>query len=310
MRPELQVSLRRLSCALALAVAALPAAAQNLIPNGTFDDDIAGWDVFAEELAPSWSALDAQGAPFSGSLRVVNSDTFDNNAFPSAVHCVPVVAGEPYRGRGSFFYPAGQAHAGVAAVIVFFFSETNCNGDVLGHEGGSRDLTPGAWQIVDTGGDVAPPGAVSASVGFGFRKVGNGGGPVVFHLDDASFAVSDPAPPAGEWLEVPDLPGFRFKVRVTPAGGSPAPGTQVDDCVPETVCVAGALPTRSEVFLRVIGPRPNGYLWPQIVRFTISQVEVWVEQLSTGQVNYYVLAALPPSTDVLPGLNDRTGFLP
>ena len=82
------------------------------------------------------------------------------------------------------------------------------------------------------------------------------------------------------------------------------------DCVPETLCIAGALPTRTETFLRVIGPRPNGYLWPQIVRFTVAQVEVWVEQLSSGQVNYYLLPALPPNTDELSGLVDRTGFLP
>ena len=138
--------------------------------------------------------------------------------------------------------------------------------------------------------------------------MGTGGG-AVFHLDDASLALSDPDPPEGPWLTAPDLPGFRFKVRIT-SGGTARPGTQVADCVPETLCIAGALPNRTETFLRVIGPRPNGYLWPQIVRFTVSQVEVWVEQLSSGQINYYVLPALPANTDELGGLVDRTGFLP
>jgi hypothetical protein len=74
--------------------------------------------------------------------------------------------------------------------------------------------------------------------------------------------------------------------------------------------VSGAVPGRSEVFLRVIGPRPNGYLWPTIVRFTPSRVEVDVQQISTGITKTYVLPAIPPDSDVLPGLQDRTGFLP
>jgi hypothetical protein len=67
---------------------------------------------------------------------------------------------------------------------------------------------------------------------------------------------------------------------------------------------------RSEVFLRVIGPRPNGYLWPTIVRFTPSRVEVDVQQISTGITKTYVLPAIPADSDELTGLQDRTGFLP
>ena len=115
-----------------------------------------------------------------------------------------------------------------------------------------------------------------------------------------------PAPPAGPWLTTSELPGFRFKVRIS---GSLL-GEKVNDCITETLCVSGALPGRSEVFVRVVGPRPNGYLWPILVKFTPSQVEVWIEQLSTGQINYYLLEGAGPDNDVLPGLFDRTGFLP
>jgi hypothetical protein len=118
-----------------------------------------------------------------------------------------------------------------------------------------------------------------------------------------SFGELSP-PPGGPWLTTGQLPGFRFKVRI----GGDAAGTRVNDCVPETLCVAGAIPTRTEVFVRIIGPR-NGYLWPSVIRFTAAQVEVWIEQLSSGEVAYYRLERVPVDVDELNGLVDRTGFL-
>jgi Fibronectin type III domain len=105
------------------------------------------------------------------------------------------------------------------------------------------------------------------------------------------------------------IPNFRFKVRIFNQA-TPTAGSKESDCIPETLCVSGAVAGRSEVFLRVIGPRPNGYLWPTIVRFTPSRVEVDVQQISTGITKTYVLPAVPPESDVLTGLQDRTGFLP
>jgi hypothetical protein len=117
---------------------------------------------------------------------------------------------------------------------------------------------------------------------------------------------ADPDPPFAIWLTTAALPDFRFQVRL----GGNREGAQETDCLAETLCVSGALPGRSEVFVRVIGPRPNGYLWPQVVKFTVSQVEVWIEQTSSGEVQYYELAAADPGGGVLDGLFDRLGFLP
>ena len=105
------------------------------------------------------------------------------------------------------------------------------------------------------------------------------------------------------------IPNFRFRVRIFNTS-TPIAGAKESDCIPETLCVSGAVPGRSEVFLRVIGPRPNGYLWPTIVRFTPSRVEVDVQQISTGITKTYVLPAIPADSDELTGLQDRTGFLP
>ena len=114
----------------------------------------------------------------------------------------------------------------------------------------------------------------------------------------------------GGYLTTPAFPDFRFKVRIFQDSATPLAGRSEPVCIPETLCVSGAVPGRSEVFVRIIGPRPNGYLWPTIVRFTPSRVEVDVQQISTGITKTYVLPAVPADSDELSGLQDRTGFRP
>lgn len=118
-----------------------------------------------------------------------------------------------------------------------------------------------------------------------------------------------PPPPADGFFSDPAYPDFRFRVTIGEPGDTRM-GTREPSCLSETVCVSGALPGRSEAFLRIIGPRPNGFLWPTIVRFTPARLVVDIRQLSTGDLNTYVLPAVPPGVDELPGLQDRMGFLP
>jgi hypothetical protein len=115
--------------------------------------------------------------------------------------------------------------------------------------------------------------------------------------------------PAPATFTSPAFPGYRFTVRIF-AGGEEQPARVEPDCIPETVCVSGALPGRSELFLRMIGPRPNGYMWVNLVRFTTSRVEVDVEQLATGETRAYVLEQVPRASDALPGWVDKAAFLP
>ncbi|HEX6200980.1 MAG TPA: hypothetical protein VF150_12000 [Thermoanaerobaculia bacterium] len=124
-----------------------------------------------------------------------------------------------------------------------------------------------------------------------------------------------PPPPPGPkcpngFFKDPAYPDFCFRVQIIPAGQAPIVGTREPSCVEDTVCVSGALPGRSEAFLRILGPRPNGFLWPTIVRFTPSRVVVEMHQLSSGDTNTYTLDAVPPGVDDLSGLQDRQGFLP
>jgi Bacterial pre-peptidase C-terminal domain len=124
-----------------------------------------------------------------------------------------------------------------------------------------------------------------------------------------SIACSAPPLPAGPFLTSTEFPDFRFKVRIT-SGARVIAGEKQSDCVPETLCVNGAVAGRSEIFVRLIGPRFNGFIWPEIIKFTTSQVEVWIEQQSTGAVKYYLLPGSNPASTDLPGLFDRMGFRP
>ncbi|MGD2115983.1 MAG: hypothetical protein PVG07_13070 [Acidobacteriota bacterium] len=112
--------------------------------------------------------------------------------------------------------------------------------------------------------------------------------------------------PYDEWLEPQAFTDFCFQVRISPAPGELTfRGTEVPGCQDDTVCGSGALAERPEVYLRILGPRPNGFLWPTIIRFTPSRVEVWIEQQSTRQINYYDLPAVgpgQPAWPLLPGL--------
>ncbi|HEV7667198.1 MAG TPA: hypothetical protein VGS22_01660 [Thermoanaerobaculia bacterium] len=119
-------------------------------------------------------------------------------------------------------------------------------------------------------------------------------------------ATEDPDPPAGSWLTTTALPGYQFKSRID--GNRNA--TQVNDCVPETICLAGAIANRTEAFVRIIGPRQNGFLWPEVIRFTVAQVELWVQKTTGGPINYYRLPGVSQNSDVLNGIVDREGFLP
>jgi hypothetical protein len=148
--------------------------------------------------------------------------------------------------------------------------------------------------------DIALPGGGSCQRSFGFS------------VDPAEPPPPPPPPPPPDAapLTTDAIPGFRFWVEITAQGGDAILGSKVGPCIPETLCVSGRLPGRHEVFARIVGPKPNGHLWPTLVKFTTSQVEVWIEQVSTGEVEYYLLEGASRGFDELPGLFDREGFEP
>jgi hypothetical protein len=161
------------------------------------------------------------------------------------------------------------------------------------------------------GGDVDRfRGTDGAPLGV-FVAAGSGGLEMPRALLFRGAPSDDPPPPGGPWLTSPELAGFRVKARIQ-NGGDLLAGTSVPDCIAETLCVAGALPDRAEVFVRVVGPKPNGHLWPTLVKFSTSRIEIWIEQLSTNIVRHYELEPVAPGQQLLDldGLADKQGFSP
>ncbi|HEX2642753.1 MAG TPA: fibronectin type III domain-containing protein [Thermoanaerobaculia bacterium] len=141
---------------------------------------------------------------------------------------------------------------------------------------------------------------------FRVRALGSGGNSAFSNTVTATTGTG----PGNGFFTSPEFPNFRFRVRIVDPSGTTVAGRRETACLPDTVCVSGQLAGRSEVFIRIIGPRPNGFLWPTLVRFTPSRVEVDIQQISTGVTKTYILPAVPASSDELNGLQDREGFLP
>ena len=199
----------------------------------------------------------------------------------------------------------------VGDVVVFAADD-----GATGHEPWATDGTAGGTiRLVDVrpGTDGSSPGGFAAADGdwivFDADDGESGREPWALRLEQGGGGGAEEPPP------VPDappfisgeLPGFRFWVRIT-AGDGEIPVRQEAACIPETVCVSGAVPGRPELFLRVVGPKPNGRLWPTLVRFSTSTIEVWIEQESSGLLRYYRLEGATPGSSSLDGLFDREGF--
>ncbi len=305
-------SLVRLAVSLVLValLAAAPAGAANLLSNPHFATSLAGWEVVSTDVG--WSSTDVAGSASSGSVRAVNDAV--NGSFSGVVlrQCVPVTAGTSYDVGFQAQLPAGQDRSGSAGGVFYFYASPGCDFASVLMGGGSLAAitTAGTWEgTMET--FTAPAGSRSAFLMFTVAK-SEAGGELAAHFDDAFACPSGACEDSGlegDFFTDPEYPDFRFRVNLGDPGAVIV-GAHEAECQPDTVCVSGALPGRSELFLRILGPRPNGYLWPTLVRFTPSRVAVEIEQLSTGERQVYVLDAVPPGTDDLPGLQDRMGFLP
>jgi len=118
-------------------------------------------------------------------------------------------------------------------------------------------------------------------------------------VEEAKAAPRPPQPP-GRWIESKAVPGFRVQARLTSGGKSQL--LRREACTPETFCLSGAQPGRTDLLVRVSG------LQARIARFTPARLEVWIQQTKTGIVRYYRLEAEPAGSSELHGLVDRLGF--
>ncbi len=241
-------SLVRLAVSLVLValLAAAPARAANLLSNPHFATSLAGWEATGPNA--SWSPVDVAGSPTSGSARAVNDGT--NGSFSGIYlrQCVPVVAGTTYEVGFQAMLPAGQDRTGGAGGVFYIYQEPGCP---LGHTvigGGTLDSVTdlGSWEDVHAS-FTAPAGSRSAFLMFSVAKT-EAGGQLAAHFDDAFVCPSGACEDSGlegDFFTDPEYPDFRFRVNLGDPGAVIV-GAHEADCQPDTVCVSGALPGRSE----------------------------------------------------------------
>lgn len=168
--------------------------------------------------------------------------------------------------------------------------------------------------LIGTVQDVATTDGVAGSLTGGDRGAllvwPSSGTPPVILGQVLGPAADEPDLPEGLALESPELPGFRVWVRITAGDSFATWGTETSPCLDEALCVAGAVPDRAELIVRVAGPKPNGFLWPTLATLSTSRIEVWIEQLASGELQHYVLPGATPGSETLFGLFDRDGFEP
>ncbi len=156
---------------------AFQARAANLLPNGGFSTDLAGWDV----VAPVTWSPEGERSPGAAVLQ----GEFGAIGVPALGACTAVQAGRLYDLSAVARVPYLPESVGGLSVRLYWHAG-GCSASPL-PGGGELDVTyraPQTWQRVRAEGLVAPEGATSASVVVYARS---GGKASQLYLDDVSL---------------------------------------------------------------------------------------------------------------------------
>lgn len=171
-----------------------PASAQNLLANGDFATDLAGWENGAAFIASEWSSADAQGELDSGSALVTNTSPSGGGGGNGIRRCVAIEPGATYSLSGCVFIPFGQASTGHGTLQPQFFSELGCTGSVVGVGGTDFVTAVNTWDCRENPAVMAPFEARSARI-IAFVSKTQAGGSLSMRFDDVALV---PEPGAAE----------------------------------------------------------------------------------------------------------------
>ena len=137
-------------------------AAQNLVTNGDFANNVAGWA--AGVIPVTWDGTsDYQDDPFSGSALILNNAL--SVTYAVANQCVDsVVAGEAYRLSAWLRVPPGQTGSGYATVSISWYNQPGCGGSWLSETSTSGISSSNGWTDLPAAVGQAPATAQSALV--------------------------------------------------------------------------------------------------------------------------------------------------
>lgn len=182
-----RIKLFALGAAMALPAAGVmfaSAAPNNLIANGTFDNDVAGWDNFG-------------GNPtlYKHTMQITNTYAGNGNSYYSGWYCVKVKAGTEYVTEADYWVPDSAPENSGASLGLHYYASNDCSGSNMTNggeyrEGGKKADQRGEWEHFKFK-EVAPAGAKSVRVRASAIKepTGNGSIPTahVVYFDNVSF---------------------------------------------------------------------------------------------------------------------------
>jgi len=266
----------RFMASLVLLLVTVPASAQNLLTNPSFDQDIAGYVIFP---AGAWSSIDAHQDPASGSLRQVIG-----SGQGYALQNVKTLTAESYHLRGSFYVPLGSG-TGQVGVATFYYGNALCELPALGSSEAVVTIVPGTWQTVDTYAHAKPPGAACATAQFyALAAIG----PLIVYYDDLVFEASSQAgchSDAGALC----LGSGRFRVTATwKTADDVAGGAHAVELTPDTGYLWFFNASNVEAIVKVLdGCALNGHYWVFAGGLTDVKTDIVVRDLRTGSSKTY-----------------------
>lgn len=180
-----------LAFAIVLVLGGIPAVAQNLVTNGSFDSNTSSWNFTTPGTFTHSTSLDADGNPVSGSGELANSSTVPfGTSFAAQCITTGISGGSSYDWGARMRFDTGnsQTGSGRANVVVSFFDGAICRGSNVG---GSTtfDFTSSntnVWTQNEVLGFTAPGGAVSAQVGLWTVKT-EASGVMTVNFDNVVF---------------------------------------------------------------------------------------------------------------------------
>jgi hypothetical protein len=154
---RVKLSILTLAATVPLAGSVLASAAgPNLLQNGNFTTDTAGWTNFS-----------GNPSVFKNTLKLTNAYDGDGNSYYSATQCVKNVNDKSkYTVEGQTWVPKASVEFGGAGIYLHFYAGPNCDGAPLGGghaSGGFKESQRGEWLALKHGVE-APDGSHSVIV--------------------------------------------------------------------------------------------------------------------------------------------------
>lgn len=136
---------------LLLALASPAASAQNLLFNGTFDEDIAGWQEIASQDNESlWAPDDANDDPNSGSIRLERRDGAPGGGIASfRFQCIPMEPGQEYELQARYRILPEAMTDTVVYVLAAIFNQADCTGGFTGLQSAYEGFARDTWDEVE-----------------------------------------------------------------------------------------------------------------------------------------------------------------